>query len=106
MAPGPAVLQNTGEVFLQECACSQLSTDPPAITAQLRAQLRLQGAGVAHQSIPQVILPVNGIVHDEHFVLVPGPFFFLQGKKLKMSTSDAALVTENGAEAVLGQCLL
>lgn len=64
---------------------------------------------MAHQSlcgIPQAILPVNGIVHDEHFVLVPGPFFFLQGKKLKMSTSDAALVIENGAEAVLGQCLL
>lgn len=33
MAPGPAVLQNSAEVFLQECACSQLSTDPAAITA-------------------------------------------------------------------------
>lgn len=51
MAPGPAVLQNSAEVFLQECACSQLSTDPAAITAQLRAQFRLQGAGVAHQSL-------------------------------------------------------
>lgn len=54
----------------------------------------------------QVILPVNGIMHDKHFVLIPGPFFFLQGKKLKISTSDAALMIENRAEAVLGQCLL
>lgn len=43
-------------------------------------------------------------MHDEHFVLIPGPFFFLQGKKLKMSTSDAALEIEHGAEAVLGRC--
>lgn len=53
-----------------------------------------------------MILPVNGIMHDKHFVLIPGPFFFLQGKKLKISTSDAALMIENRAEAVLGQCLL
>lgn len=23
-------------------------------------------------------LPVDGIMHDEHFVFIPGPFFFLQ----------------------------
>lgn len=51
----------------------------------------------------QAGLPVDGIVHDEHFVLIPGPFFFLQRKKLKMSTSDAALEIKDRAETVQGQ---
>ena len=51
----------------------------------------------------QAGLPVDGIMHDKHFVLVPGPFFFLQQKKLKMSTSDAALEIKDRAEAVQGQ---
>lgn len=48
-------------------------------------------------------LPVDGIMHDEHFVLVPGPFFFLQQKKLKMSTLDAALEIKDRAETVQRQ---
>lgn len=48
-------------------------------------------------------LPVDGIMHDEHLVLIPGPFFFLQQKKLKMSTLDAALENKDRAETVQGQ---
>lgn len=58
------------------------------------------GRAPSHQ---QAGLPVDGIVHDEHFVLIPGPFFFLQQKKLKMSTSDAALEIKNRADAVQGR---
>lgn len=62
------------------------------------------GVGKGHSratpaSIPHpTALPVDGIMHDEHFVLVPGPFSFLQGKKLKMSTSDAVLENKDRAE--------
>lgn len=56
------------------------------------------GRAAQRPSSRQAGLPVDGIVHDEHFVLIPSPFFFLQGKKLKMSTSDAVLEIKDRAE--------
>lgn len=79
------------------------SSSPWSVPSRVLVRGKEHGRAAQCPSSRQADSPVDGIVHDEHFVLIPSPFFFLQGKKLKMSTSDAVLEIKDRAQTVQGQ---